>query len=274
MNFRKKKAPTQTCDRGTHFHRPLYSSETSRQKKICIRLAAVTISVLFYALFDVHSKSVRSTSSRASFVEKSTANPKDRNISDAIGATKTSSAADIPDDRPEKANITPEDASANASSGNISSSASSPAANSETAFSVPVSSTDASSGTASISVSSETDDPETGFPASVSPADASSSAASTATADAEIDAPAPPLASDADTIPISTSAPGEKQITDCEFSNRRQNGSVMVWITKRGSKFHRKKACGRMSAPIQITEEEALKRGLSPCTKCIQTDDE
>lgn len=42
----------------------------------------------------------------------------------------------------------------------------------------------------------------------------------------------------------------------------------MVWIPKSGSKYHRKSTCSNMSNPTQISREDAVARGYTPCKKC------
>lgn len=45
---------------------------------------------------------------------------------------------------------------------------------------------------------------------------------------------------------------------------------IMVWQSETGSKYHSINNCGRMnpSKAIQITETEAINKGLGPCSKC------
>ena len=45
---------------------------------------------------------------------------------------------------------------------------------------------------------------------------------------------------------------------------------VMVWQSETGSKYHSINNCGRMnpSKAVQITETEAINKGLGPCSKC------
>ena len=45
---------------------------------------------------------------------------------------------------------------------------------------------------------------------------------------------------------------------------------IMVWQSETGSKYHSINNCGRMnpSKAIQITETEAINRGLGQCSKC------
>lgn len=48
------------------------------------------------------------------------------------------------------------------------------------------------------------------------------------------------------------------------------SGSVMVWKSATGSKYHRNNHCGNMNPDnaTQITEEEAIREGLGKCKKC------
>lgn len=47
-----------------------------------------------------------------------------------------------------------------------------------------------------------------------------------------------------------------------------QPSNEMVWVSKTGSKYHSKSSCSNMKNPSQITKEEAIRRGLEPCSKC------
>ena len=48
------------------------------------------------------------------------------------------------------------------------------------------------------------------------------------------------------------------------------SGSVMVWKSATGSKYHSTNHCGNMNPDnaTQITEEEAIREGLGKCKKC------
>lgn len=48
------------------------------------------------------------------------------------------------------------------------------------------------------------------------------------------------------------------------------SGSLMVWKTATGSKYHSTNHCGRTNPAnaTQITEEEAIRQGLGKCSKC------
>ncbi len=43
---------------------------------------------------------------------------------------------------------------------------------------------------------------------------------------------------------------------------------TMVWIPYSGSKYHRRQSCSGMKGPSQVSLEEAIRRGYSPCKKC------
>ena len=46
-------------------------------------------------------------------------------------------------------------------------------------------------------------------------------------------------------------------------------GVEMVWIpTKGGKKYHTHAGCSNMDGPIQVTEEEAINQGFTPCKRC------
>ena len=42
----------------------------------------------------------------------------------------------------------------------------------------------------------------------------------------------------------------------------------MVWIPKSGDKYHKKSKCGRMQSGTQITKDEAIRKGYTPCGNC------
>ena len=44
--------------------------------------------------------------------------------------------------------------------------------------------------------------------------------------------------------------------------------SVMVWIPGSGSKYHSYEGCSNMKNPSEVTEDEAISRGYSACSKC------
>lgn len=46
------------------------------------------------------------------------------------------------------------------------------------------------------------------------------------------------------------------------------NGSIKVWVTDNGNKYHRDPSCSGMKNPYQITVDQALSRGLTACDKC------
>lgn len=60
--------------------------------------------------------------------------------------------------------------------------------------------------------------------------------------------------------------------TNENFSTPDQNKSegVMVWLPKNGEKYHKNPSCSNMKNPKQATEEEAIKKGYKPCSKCCQ----
>lgn len=41
-----------------------------------------------------------------------------------------------------------------------------------------------------------------------------------------------------------------------------------VWIPKTGTKYHSLSTCSNMRNPSKVTEQEAVRRGFSPCKKC------
>lgn len=42
----------------------------------------------------------------------------------------------------------------------------------------------------------------------------------------------------------------------------------MVWVSKSGKKYHSQASCSNMKDPAQISESDAIARGLSPCKHC------
>lgn len=46
------------------------------------------------------------------------------------------------------------------------------------------------------------------------------------------------------------------------------NIGSMVWITRTGSKYHSHGNCGNSQYVSQVTREDAVARGLGPCSKC------
>lgn len=42
----------------------------------------------------------------------------------------------------------------------------------------------------------------------------------------------------------------------------------LVWVPRSGSKYHSKSTCSKMKNPRQVTLEEALSCGFTPCKKC------
>lgn len=43
---------------------------------------------------------------------------------------------------------------------------------------------------------------------------------------------------------------------------------TMVWIPSSGKKYHSTSSCSNMSNPSQVTEQEAINRGFTPCKRC------
>ena len=43
---------------------------------------------------------------------------------------------------------------------------------------------------------------------------------------------------------------------------------VGVWVTQSGTKYHSHSGCSSMKNPSQITVDEAVKQGYTPCKKC------
>lgn len=51
-------------------------------------------------------------------------------------------------------------------------------------------------------------------------------------------------------------------------TSQQESNTVMVWIPQSGSKYHSKSSCSKMKNPSQISEETAISRGYTPCSKC------
>lgn len=59
------------------------------------------------------------------------------------------------------------------------------------------------------------------------------------------------------------------QFPSWESEDERESGGRVVWIpTEGGTKYHSYENCSRMENPIQVTEEEAIRRGFDQCGKC------
>lgn len=43
---------------------------------------------------------------------------------------------------------------------------------------------------------------------------------------------------------------------------------ILVWVSKTGKKYHSDSGCSGMKSPVQVSREEALRRGLAPCKRC------
>lgn len=43
---------------------------------------------------------------------------------------------------------------------------------------------------------------------------------------------------------------------------------ALVWVSKTGKKYHSDSGCSGMKSPVQVSREEALRRGLAPCKRC------
>lgn len=48
----------------------------------------------------------------------------------------------------------------------------------------------------------------------------------------------------------------------------RSPDSTMVWVSGSGKKYHSESTCSNMKSPRQITLEEAVRQGYTPCKKC------
>lgn len=46
------------------------------------------------------------------------------------------------------------------------------------------------------------------------------------------------------------------------------DGEALVWVSKTGKKYHSDSGCSGMKSPVQVSREEALRRGLAPCKRC------
>ena len=43
---------------------------------------------------------------------------------------------------------------------------------------------------------------------------------------------------------------------------------IYVWISENGKRYHDSASCSNMVNPQKVTLEEAVSRGLTPCTRC------
>ena len=47
--------------------------------------------------------------------------------------------------------------------------------------------------------------------------------------------------------------------------------ATMVWIpTNGGTKYHKKESCSNMINPSQVTQDQAINAGFTPCKKCYK----
>lgn len=69
-----------------------------------------------------------------------------------------------------------------------------------------------------------------------------------------------------------TTAPTEPEPQTEPIANDPEPESEnMVWIpTKGGKKYHAKATCSGMKGPEEVTKDEAISRGFTPCKKCYQ----
>lgn len=79
-------------------------------------------------------------------------------------------------------------------------------------------------------------------------------------------------ASEPSSVPVSDAEYGAGEMPSdppsAEAIQETQNQSIMVWIPKSGTKYHRNSSCSGMKSPSQVTKEEAEALGYSPCSKC------
>lgn len=52
------------------------------------------------------------------------------------------------------------------------------------------------------------------------------------------------------------------------FDDSDADEGPMVWVPRSGSKYHSKSDCSGMKNPHQVTLEEALSCGFTPCKRC------
>ena len=50
--------------------------------------------------------------------------------------------------------------------------------------------------------------------------------------------------------------------------SRASSGGNMVWIPRTGSKYHSRSNCSKMKNPVQVTLQEAVSMGYTPCKVC------
>lgn len=58
-----------------------------------------------------------------------------------------------------------------------------------------------------------------------------------------------------------------KPISNIEETSS-QNEGPYVWIPYKGKKYHSNSSCSGMKGASQVTQEQALRRGYTPCSKC------
>lgn len=65
------------------------------------------------------------------------------------------------------------------------------------------------------------------------------------------------------------SASGENNINTDDNTTSQNTGSVMVWIDDTAKRYHKKNGCG-MDNAYQVTLEEAIQKGKTPCGRCYK----
>ncbi len=66
-----------------------------------------------------------------------------------------------------------------------------------------------------------------------------------------------------------TEAPTTEAPTTSAPTTNTPNDGNLVWIpTNGGTKYHKTSTCSKMKEPIQVTVDEAVNKGYSPCKKC------
>lgn len=108
--------------------------------------------------------------------------------------------------------------------------------------------------------------PADALTAEISAASAASASAASASAAASAATSASAAASAASSASAAASAAATT--SSAVTSSSQSSGSTMVWVSGTGKKYHSKSSCSNMKSPRQITRDEAVRQGYTPCKKC------
>ena len=70
------------------------------------------------------------------------------------------------------------------------------------------------------------------------------------------------------TLPQVSTEPEDTVETSAASDAATEPTETMVWISRTGSKYHTKSTCSNMKDPSQISKEDAVAQGYTPCKRC------